>query len=130
MKPRSPTIGIGSTTSFAPLPSDGRGDMRHSVQERVREYGAIYDPVSGSSSYHFKGSDGQYIEGWFEDWWSLQRKVDYLVTEQIGGIAFFLLGYDGGHLVDFFIQQRKFNGVAEILAPTSGAQSTVSATKN
>lgn len=130
IKQRSSTLGVGSTTSFAPLPLDLRGEMRFSVQERVREFGAIHDPLSGSSHYHFKGGDGQFIEGWFEDWWSLGRKIDYLISEKIGGIAFFLLGYDGGHLVNFFVHERKSSRSPEFPLPGADAKPVVSILKN
>lgn len=127
---RSSTLGVGSTTSFAPLPLNARGEMQVSVQERIRKYGAIHDPLSGSSYYHFEAGDGQFIEGWFEDWWSLGRKIDYLIAERIGGIAFFLLGYDAGHLVNFFLSERKSSSFSERPFPGSDAKTVVFPTKN
>lgn len=105
--PRSATQANGSVTSFAPIPLNTSSEMKFSVLERVLEYGAHHDPVSGSSRYQFKSADGQYVEGWFEDWWALDRKIDFLIGNQLGGIAFFLLGYDGGHLVEYFMRRRK-----------------------
>jgi GH18 family chitinase len=46
------------------------------------------------------------MQGWFDDWWTLIRKTDYLVQEQLGGIAFFMLGYDEGQLVNQFFFRR------------------------
>lgn len=103
---RSATQSKGWATSFAPLAANATGEMKFNVLDRVREHGASHDPVSGSSRYHFKSREGQFIEGWFEDWWALDRKIDFLIDKRLGGIAFFLLGYDGGHLVEFFMRQR------------------------
>ncbi|MBA3057518.1 MAG: hypothetical protein KJ614_16915 [Gammaproteobacteria bacterium] len=103
---RSATIGKGSTTSFAPIHVDRPHDIEFNVQDQVRRYGASHDTASGSSYYQFRRKDGQYMEGWFEDWWTLGRKIDYLLNEQLGGIAFFSLGYDDGQLVDYFFRRR------------------------
>lgn len=105
-KLRSPTRGKGVPTSFAPVPGSPPHDIEINVQDRVRQYGATHDAVSGSSYYQFKEKDGQFVEGWFEDWWSLGRKTDYLLNQQLGGIAFFLLGYDDNQLVDYFLRRR------------------------
>lgn len=103
---RSPTTGKGSPTSFAPILVDRPHDIEVSVQDQVRRYGSSHDPISGSSYYQFRRKDGQHMEGWFEDWWALGRKVDYLLNEKLGGIAFFVLGYDDGQLVDYFFRRR------------------------
>lgn len=106
---RGTALGRGSVTSFAPIPPDSRGELQFSVQERVSQHGGLHDPTSGSSYYQFTGGDGQCVEGWFEDRWALSKKIDFLTVEKLGGIAFFMLGYDGGQLVNFFLQQRKAN---------------------
>ena len=105
-KLRSTTTAKGATLTFAPLPASLQPDFPLNAQDQVRQYGAIHDPLSGSSYYQFKRKNGQWVEGWFEDWWALGRKTDYLVNEQLGGIAFFLIGYDGGQLVDYFLRRR------------------------
>ncbi len=105
-KLRSPTQGAGLPTSFAPISGDLPGELRFNVQDQVKHYGATHDPASGSSYYQYKKADGQFVEGWFEDWWSLSRKTDYLMEQRLGGMAFFLLGYDDGQLVNYFFQRR------------------------
>ena len=101
--PRTPskTVGKGTSTSFAPLAAPARAAFPVSVQERVDSAGASIDAQSGSAHYrlHDKAS-GHWIEGWFEDWWSLYLKTDFLQRERVGGIAFFALGYDAGLLVN------------------------------
>lgn len=106
------TIGKGISTAFAPMPVELAPDFQVNVQSRVREHGATYHPISGSSSYQFKNKNGQFIEGWFDDWWTLSKKSDYLVESNIGGIAFFLLGYDDGQLVNYFFQRQKKKFIA------------------
>lgn len=105
-KLRSATVRKGRATSFAPIAVDSPSDLPFNVRDRVRQYGATHDPVSGSSYYQFKGNDGQFVEGWFEDWWALDRKIDFLAARQLGGVAFFLLGYDGNALVEHFLFRR------------------------
>lgn len=105
-KPRSEVAGHGKTTSFTPLPAGLVADIQASVQERVHRFGAFHDPASASSYYQFKNSDGHLIEGWFEDWWSLSRKSDYLEREGLGGIAFFILGYDNDQLINYYLRRN------------------------
>jgi spore germination protein len=123
-KPRSATLGSGVATSFYPISTEFRGEMQFSIQDRVRQYGATHDPISGSSYYQFINGDGQFVEGWFEDWWSLGKKSEYLTVEKIGGIAFFLIGYDDGQLVRFFLQERKPYSQPEKSVPKSGDSPT------
>lgn len=105
-KLRGATIGEGVFTTFSHIPVELFPDVKFNVQDQVKKFGASHDPVSGSSYYQYKKANGQFIEGWFEDWWSLRNKSDYLVNEQLGGIAFFLLGYDDNQLVDYFLRFR------------------------
>jgi len=104
--PRSATLGKGISTTFAPVAHYLLPDIPVNVRDRVMKYGAWHDAKSGSSSYQFKLPNCHYVEGWFEDEWALKRKTDYLIAQQLGGIAFFLLGYDDGELVDQFFRQR------------------------
>lgn len=102
----SKTLGKGISTSFAPLDTPARAAFPVSVQERVASAGATMDAVSGSSRYRLQDkATGQWVEGWFEDWWSLHMKVKFLQREQIGGIAFFALGYDRGELVNSLLHK-------------------------
>ena len=106
-KVRSATQKTGSTTTFARLAKDQLPEIQTSATERVNQYGAHHDPVSGSSYYQFKNEAGQWVEGWFEDWWSLGKKMDFLTQEKLGGVAFFLIGYDQGELLEYYLQRRK-----------------------
>ena len=106
--PRSETIGDGTITSFAPLPSALLPNIQLNVLERIKRYGAVHDPVSGSSYYQFKRKNGEFVEGWFEDVHGLKLKTDYLESEKLGGIAVFPLGYDKGRLIDSFLRKKDY----------------------
>ena len=108
-KLRSATIGTGAPTTFAPVASNGDSDIQSSARARVREYGFKFDLVSASPYYQFRRGDGQYIEGWFEDWWSLDEKIDFAKAHAVHGLAFFVVGYDDFYLVNHFAL-RKYNG--------------------
>lgn len=100
---RAATRGQGMTTTFAPVPAALLPDIRINVQDRVMQYGARHDPLSGTAYYQFKTAEGQYFEGWFEDWWSLKRKAAFVRREQLGGVAFFILGYDNNALLHYYL---------------------------
>lgn len=105
---RAPTVGKGAITTFSPLPTDGSAQPSPSpaidITARVAQFGSAFDPVSASSQYRLKGPDGHWYEGWYEDWWSINRKRSFAADNQLAGLAFFLLGYDSGILVQHFFR--------------------------
>lgn len=115
----NPTQGKGHITTFAAPVPPGSGVPTPPIiaMERVARYGATFDPVSASSYYRYKNTDGQQWEGWFEDWWGLQQKRDYIGKEGLGGLAFFLLGYDNAILVQSYLQSKSHQAPAR---PQSG----------
>lgn len=104
--PRATTQGKGVITTFASQMTEvaTRDSINNSIMARVTKYGAMFDPVTASSYYVFRTEQGQRWEGWFEDWWGLQSKTTYASQAQLGGLAFFLLGYDDGMLVERYHQ--------------------------
>ena len=102
----SATLGPGTSTTFAPMVPQLVPEFSVSVRERVLRYGASYDAKTASAYYQFRKSDGVRVQGWFDDWWTLLRKSEYLLQEKVGGMAFFLLGYDDGQLLQQFFYQR------------------------
>lgn len=104
---RSETVAPGVATSYAPLPGGPLPDLPWSAAERAKRHGAWHDPVSGSSYYQFVSPEGRFFEGWFEDQRALKRRNDFLNKERLGGIAFFMLGYDGSKLVDYHLSRQK-----------------------
>jgi len=102
----SATLGPGTSTTFAPMAPALVPEFSVSVRERVLRYGASYDAKTASAYYQFRKPDGVRVQGWFDDWWTLLRKSEYLMQENVGGMAFFLLGYDDGQLLQQFFYQR------------------------
>ena len=105
----SDTVGVGTSTTIVSQPAlEGVAPVA-SVQDQVKRHGASYDALSQSAYYRFRTSQDHLMQGWFEDERSLMRKSQFLAKEDIGGIAFFLLGYDGGELLTPFFQQRRLS---------------------
>lgn len=97
--PRGLRKAPGETTSFASVSYPQAPQLRHSVVERVLAHGLQYDPETGSAHYRIDAPDGSCVVGWFEDWWTLHRKLDWMEQEKLAGLSFFPLGYDGADLV-------------------------------
>lgn len=102
--PRSSVLGRGDITAYSPLPPEQVPDVRISVQERVGRHGVHHDAASASAYYQFRDDQGRLRVGWFEDIQTLERKIDFLRRERVGGLAFFPLGYDDGQLVRHYLQ--------------------------
>ncbi len=103
---RSKSLQPGAITTFAAVSPEQLPDIAVNVAERVARFGAWHDAASGSSYYKFRNEQNQWLEGWFEDWWSLGRKFDFLTQEKLAGVAFFILGYDKGELLNYYVQRR------------------------
>ena len=98
--PRGKRIAPGETTVFGRVLLPQAPNLRSSVMGRVLAHGVQYDDISGSAYYTVGAANGSCVVGWFEDWWTLNRKIDWLISQQLAGIAFFPLGYDNGTLVN------------------------------
>jgi hypothetical protein len=98
--PRGKRIAPGETTVFGRVWLPQAPNLRNSVMGRVLAHGVQYDEVTGSAYYTVGAADGSCVVGWFEDWWTLHRKMDWLIAQKLAGIAFFPLGYDNGTLVN------------------------------
>lgn len=105
-KPGGATSGKGATVTFAPVASEVLPDVQTNAIHRVQQYGSSHEPLSSSSYYQYTRADGQAFEGWFEDWWSVGRKTEFLQMERLYGMAFFPLGYDQGELLDYFLRRK------------------------
>lgn len=112
-KLRSATIGTGVPTTFAPIANSGDTAIQNSAWARVREYGVKFDPGSASPYYQFRRGDGQHIEGWFEDWWSLDEKIDFAKANAVHGLAFFVVGYDDFYLINHFALRKSSIGLMQ-----------------
>jgi spore germination protein YaaH len=95
--PGSPTSGEGVPITFETVDAARLPLIRVSARVRVGQHGLLRDPVSESPWYRYRGADGWY-QGWFEDETSLRAKYGFVRNRGLGGVAVFLLGYDGGLL--------------------------------
>lgn len=106
-EPRGLRRGMGETTTFAPVVEAGMPQIRFNVRDRVQAHGATHDPQTGSAYYVVPEGEGHCRVGWFEDWWTLQAKLDWVRERQMAGVAFFPLGYDQAELVGWAAQQLR-----------------------
>jgi spore germination protein YaaH len=111
--PQAAVLGRGDITTYSAVLPEWLPQIRINVQDRVQRYGAHYDRASGSAYYQFRDERGRLRVGWFEDENTLDRKIDFLQTEQLGGIAFFPLGYDAGQLVQRYAERTAPHALTE-----------------
>jgi spore germination protein len=98
---RGEALTEGMTTTLAPTDTKGLPAVRVNVQDRLKEATANNDLVSGSSFYQFQ-KDGQWTTGWYEGQWALSKKIQLMQHQKLAGMAFFVLGYDDGKLLNYF----------------------------
>ncbi len=103
--PRSLTRGLGITTTLAPVDARILPAIQINVQDRIKLFGATHDALSGSSYYQFQ-KNGRWTTGWYEGQWALGKKMAYLHEQRLGGMAFFLMGYDEGKVMESFLRRR------------------------
>ncbi len=67
------------------------------VKQLNEEYETLrYEPAGQIPWYRF-AKNSQWYQGWYDDSLSLALKYDLALNENLGGIGFWALGYDGGH---------------------------------
>jgi spore germination protein len=96
------TIASGTTTTLMPTSTANLPDVRVNVQDRIKVFKSNNDSLSASSFYQFQ-ADGQWVTGWYEGQWALNQKIKFMHKQNIAGMAFFVLGYDDGKLLDAFL---------------------------
>lgn len=111
--PRGKRVGPGRTTPFGRVVLPLVPSIQASVLNRVLAHGAHYDEESGSAFYRFNRSNGVCVVGWFEDWWTLQRKVDWVTRQGAAGMTAFPLGYDNNELVGFAARRLRARPLPE-----------------
>lgn len=103
--PGSNTRGNASVTTHARIDSFNLPEMQVAALDRVAAHGLQRDPVSGSPFYTFQDSTG-WVQGWYEDEESFRRKYEFVLNQELAGIAVFPIGYDraamDGLLEDWF----------------------------
>jgi Glycosyl hydrolases family 18 len=91
-EPGARTRGFGSLVPYAPVL-----DGFESARERASRFGKLRDQESGSPYYAFQDSSG-WNQGWFEDAESLAAKYNFVLDQQLAGIAIFPFGYGDAEL--------------------------------
>jgi hypothetical protein len=98
-EPRAKTRAPGAIITYAPTPSALLPDLRVSALARAAEHGLRREPGSGAPWYAFRDRDG-WRQGWFDDPVSLAPRLRFVTNGDYRGVALFVLGYDGGALLD------------------------------
>jgi spore germination protein len=102
----------GVTTTFAPMDARGMPEIRINIQDRIKAVPGGNDAQSSSSFYQFQ-KDGQWVTGWYEGEWALGKKMQFMQTQKISGMAFFVLGYDDGKLLNLFLSNNRMKKAKE-----------------
>lgn len=98
-QPRAPSRGKARITTYAPVSADQLPDLRVNALSRVAALGLRREAGSDVPWYAWQEQDGWW-QGWFDDALSLRKRLDFVRAGGYGGVAFFVLGYDGGALVE------------------------------
>ena len=96
---RAATRGPGHTVTYAPVPAFLLPDISVNALSQAAANGLRRDKATAAPWYAARRSDGWW-QGWFDDPASLQPRLEFVRNGGFGGVAFFVLGYDGGALVD------------------------------
>lgn len=104
--PRGRSLQTARPVTWAALDATLLPDLNLHVAARVADWGAQVEASSGSSSYAHANGDGSWTEGWFESAESLQAHARWLQQHSLGGLAFFVLGYDAHALLGRAIATR------------------------
>lgn len=115
--PRGTRVRPGRVMTFGRVELPLAPQVQGNVIDRVLAHGARYDDESGSAFYQFRQADGGCTVGWFEDWWTLQRKVDWVRQHGLAGLAAFPLGYENGELVGYVSRRLRTQPLPEPATP-------------
>ena len=97
--PRAATRGAGAIITYAPVPSSQLPDIRTNALTRSAEHGLRREAGTGAPWYAFRDGEG-WRQGWFDDAASLRPRLDFAARGGYRGVALFVLGYDGGALLE------------------------------
>ncbi|MGE5616520.1 MAG: glycosyl hydrolase family 18 protein [Bacillota bacterium] len=97
--PGAPTTGPGIITTFAPLPRSLSPELRVNALARAAAHGLRRDGASAAPWYAFRDRAG-WRQGWYDDALSLKPRLDFVRAGNYRGVALFVLGYDGGTLLE------------------------------
>jgi spore germination protein len=103
--PNGKSIADAVTTTLASTDASRMPDVRINVHDRLKTAKANNDLLSGSSYYQLR-KDGQWTTGWYEGQWAMSRKVQFMRNQKFAGMAFFVLGYDDGKLLELYLSSN------------------------
>lgn len=98
-EPRAASRGPAAIITYASVASSLLPELGVNALARVREHGLLREPATGTPWYAFKDADG-WRQGWFDDPVSLGPRLAFVKHGNYRGVALFVLGYDGGALLD------------------------------
>lgn len=98
-EPRAASRGPARIVTYAPVGADLLPDIRLNALTRVAVHGLRREPGSETPWYVLRDSDGWW-QGWYDDAISLRKRLVFVREGGFGGVAFFVLGYDGGALLE------------------------------
>jgi len=113
-EPRAATRGAATIITYAPVSAKLLPDLRVNALSRSAQHGLRRDPATNAPWYAFRDRQG-WRQGWFDDPVSLAPRLDFVQRGDYRGVAIFVLGYDGGAMLDLI--QRTFRAGS---APASG----------
>jgi len=93
------TRGSAAILTYAPVPATLLPDLRLDALSRAAQFGLRRDTGSGAPWYAFRDEQG-WRQGWFDDPASLAPRLDFVRAANYRGVALFVLGYDGGALLE------------------------------
>ena len=99
------TRGQATIITYAPVSSRILPDLRVNALDRSRQHGLKRDAASNAPWYVFRDKEG-WRQGWFDDVTSLAPRLDFVQRGDYRGVALFVLGYDGGALLE--VMRAKF----------------------
>src|SRR5258706_14089891 len=104
---RAATRAQAAIITYAPVPPSLLPDIRGNALSRAAEHGLRRETATGAPWYAFRDRDG-WRQGWFDDAVSLAPRLDFVQRGDYLGVALFVLGYDGGALLESI--QARFRG--------------------
>jgi spore germination protein len=101
-RPGAAATGRGRLVTYAETPVALMPNDRLAAMALVRQHGLRRDEED--TPYYAYRDGAQWRQGWFEDLYSLTRKLAPERGASYGGLAFFPLGYDRGEIVETMLR--------------------------
>lgn len=95
-------------------------DKEVTFREIMTLYNSNYQPeldITSMTKYHFiEFQDSSSIELWFDDEFTLGKKYDFALSNQLKGVGIWALGYDNGYTELWDVINEKFTSDTLIIA--------------